>query len=252
MKKINLVLLMLLTFMFIVPSPVKAQDDKNMFNHVSLGLSTGTDGLIGFNAAVPIGNYVQMRVGYSFMPVFKYKTDVTVKNNNKPDSRTDIEGKLHMGDFSWLFDIYPSKNSSFHFTAGAYIGKSKVVTVRNDGPIGGLDESDYGHSGIEIGDYLIKTDLEGNASASIKVNSFKPYLGVGFGRAVPKGRVGVMCDLGVQFWGKPGVYAYDWETNTDVKVTSEDVGNKDGGAIKTISKISVFPVISLKVFGRIL
>ena len=251
MRTSNKIFLSLFALCLLAISPAKAKTANNMFNHFSLGLSTGTDGLVGFHAAVPIGNYVQMRMGYSFMPVFSYTTDVTVKRENKPDSRTDIKGKLHMGDFNWLFDIYPTTKSSFHFTAGCYIGKEKVVTVANDGPIGGIDESDYGVAGIAIGDYLITTDPQGNAEASIKVKSFKPYLGVGFGRAVPKKRVGVMCDLGVQFWGKPGVYAHDY-LKGDVKVTSQDIGEKDGGAIKTISKISVFPVISLKVFGRIL
>ena len=52
-------------------------------------------------------------------------------------------------------------------------------------------------------------DNNGNVSGGLKVSGFRPYLGLGFGRAVPKKRVGVMFELGVQFHGKPGgVYGF--------------------------------------------
>lgn len=43
-------------------------------------------------------------------------------------------------------------------------------------------------------------------SGGLKVSNFRPYVGLGFGRAVPKKRLGVMFELGVQFHGKPDVY----------------------------------------------
>jgi len=244
MKK-NLIALLSLALWF-APAAVQAQEN-GIFNHASAGVSVGDDG-IGFHVAAPIGQYVQARMGYSFMPAFKYRTEVNVVDDqSKSKGKEKIEGKLNMGDFNLLFDVFPfPKSSSFHVTAGAYIGRSKVVDVYNIEPIKNAEPGD----GIEIGDYFIKIDENRNANAKIKVNSFKPYVGIGFGRAVPKSRIGVLFDLGVQFWGTPKVYAYDPDAKTDVQVTSEDIGKKDGGFIKTISKIKVWPVLSLKLFGR--
>ena len=236
--------------------------DKNLFNHVALGLSTGTDGLIGFDVAMPIGNYVQMRLGMSLWPGIKYKTDVNYKDGNGNDGKVKVEGKLSKADFKFLFDVFPFKKSSFHVTAGAFIGGRKVVTVKNLEPI---PEADNGTAGIEIGDYFISTDKNGYTDASIKVNAFKPYVGFGFGRSVPqKHRFAVTCDFGVQFWASPKVYAKEYGTDYDfytgepypvireVRVTSSDVGDKDSGALKTISKISVWPVLNIRFCGRIL
>ena len=123
--------------------------------------------------------------------------------------QVDLEGKLKMSNFSILFDYYPFSNSSFRVTAGAYIGKSDVVSVTNTDPFinlayagkAGINLSRSGSSMAEK--YVIITDNQGNVQADLKVNSFKPYLGIGFGRSIPRKRIGVQFDLGVQFWGKP-------------------------------------------------
>ena len=126
-----------------------------------------------------------------------------------------------MGDFHLLFDYYPFKSSSFHLTAGAYIGKSELVTIQNKAPF--VKQNYWGNAGIELGtaesiytQYTIYSDNQGNVKADVKTNSFKPYVGIGFGRAIPKGRIGIQFDLGVQFWGTPEVWtnlkSFDYNT----------------------------------------
>ena len=77
-----------------------------------------------------------------------------------------------------------------------------------------------------------------------------PYVGIGLGRAVPKGRLGFQFDAGVQFWGTPKVYIDG--ANGKEQLTEEDTNGDDGGAIKTLSKITVYPCISFRLVGRIL
>jgi hypothetical protein len=185
----------------------------------------------------------------------------------------DLEGKLNMGDFSLMFDWYPWKSSSFRITAGAYIGKSDVVTVTNKEPFmnpeyagkAGIDLSRTGSNIMEK--YTIVTDAAGNVDAKLKVNGFKPYIGIGFGRAVPRKSIGLQFDLGVQFWGKPELQTnlmyYDGEQGDFVtryekiekgRITrsNEDKDYKDlRDAVKTIEAISVYPVLTLRFVGRI-
>jgi hypothetical protein len=112
--------------------------------------------------------------------------------------------------------------------------------------------------GAEMGDYFVTPSPaeQGNFKAYAKVNSFRPYLGIGFGRAVPKNRIGCQFDLGVQFWGKPDVYVpvYDEATKQfiDEKIDGDRAGNDAGKVLKTISKISVYPVLNFRLVGRIL
>jgi hypothetical protein len=104
--------------------------------------------------------------------------------------------------------------------------------------------------GVEMGNYFLEPTPSGDLDASIQVKGFRPYLGLGFGRAVPKNRVGVQFDLGAQFWGTPNVYVNG--ANGEHKLSEGDTKGKDGGALKIISKIAVFPVLNLRIVGRIL
>ena len=243
-------------------------DDYGFLNHVSFGVSAGTTG-IGFQLAAPLSANFALRAEYSFMPKFSYKQNVNVGSDPAfLTNNVDLEGKLDMGDFSVLFDWYPSKKSTFHFTAGAYFGKEKVVSVKNKEPF--VKQDKWGTAGLELGSgtdtyTLVSNKENGDVEADLKVNSFKPYLGIGFGRAVPKKRIGVQFDLGVQFWGKPEVWsninawddaAGDWVTaNQKIdkdKITNPDKDYQDAkDAIKTIEKFGVYPVMTFRIVGRL-
>jgi len=236
------------------------KNDKNFFNHLSVGLNLGATTGIGLDVAMPICNYVQVRAGVDFMPNIKISTDFdidapSVSGYDIP-SKIKAEGKVGFTNGKLLFDVYPFNGSSFHVTAGAYFGSSKIVKAYNK-EYGILEDlAKYNNDveaglypekvGVELGDYLLEPDDNGNVEASIKTAGFKPYLGIGFGRAVPKKRIGYMFDLGVQFWGTPKVYCFD------KRLTDTDVDGGDGGVIKTISKVKVCPTLNFRICGKIL
>lgn len=282
----RLVFAVCLAFVAFSANAETGDEDKNMFNHLGIGIEVGTTG-IGFDLAAPIGNYVQVRAGMSFMPTIKVKDiDVDINGVNddwnqfknmissSPDLYPEaqkyknvdlphdllIDGKISMTDFKLLFDVYPSKKSSFHFTAGFYAGKSQVVEAYTTNCAENLEAVTYYNKvfapqygmekiGVELGDYL----LEPNGSvarAYLKTSGFKPYLGIGFGRAVPKTkRVSFACDLGVQFWGTPKIYME--QPGGEVRLQDEGLDGDGGKIVKTISKITVWPCLSFRINGRI-
>ena len=250
-------------------------EDYGYFNHLSGGIVLGTEG-IGIEVAAPITYDFAVRMGYSLMPKFKYSKSLNLNENRGAfiKDKVDIGGKLNMGDFKLLVDWYPFKSSSFHATAGFFIGRSTVVEIDNKEPF--VKENYRGNAGIELGvmdpsnpqsesRYTLMTDVNGDVHAELEVSSFKPYLGIGFGRAVPKGRVGVQFDLGVQFWGRPELNAnmnyVDRETGENVtrfepiqrnRITNPDGDYKDlRDAVRTIQKIRVYPVLNIRINGRI-
>ena len=269
MRKLFLVTVMAVLGLEMTQAQLKEEDYK-LFNHVSVGVSGGTDG-IGFQVAAPLGNLVTMRVGYSFTPAFKYNKTIDVGSDPAfITSDLDIEGKLKMNQFSLLFDYYPFTHSSFRLTAGAYIGNNKVINVRNKNMF--VEASQWGSAGLQLASgggvydkYTILTDKEGNIKADLKVNTFRPYIGVGFGRSVPRKRIGLSVDLGVQIWGTPKVLTNlmyfdgnegDFVTrNEDInknKITRTDKDYKKiKDAVKTIHKIGVYPVLTFRVNGRL-
>ena len=197
------------------------------------------------------------------MPKITYNTDVHLNMGSFIDpisntlvnlSTVPIQGKLNMVNGKFLINFYPFPLNGFHITAGAYFGKGSIVEVRNTIPrqlsaISEYNKSDIGAAnpiGVEVGDYLLKPDDNGDASATLNTNGFKPYLGLGYGRAVPHKRVGFKVDLGVMFWGTPDVVDHN-----GVSLSKQDWDGKDGGAFRVISKIKVYPVLNFRLCGRI-
>ena len=255
MKKRLTILLAAVIMLFGINAAQAQNTEYGVFNHLGLGVSAGLDGL-GFDLAAPITDWAAVRVGMSMYPKIAYKFDVDIdsESNSFITDEVEVEAKLNISDFKMLFDFYPAKKSSFHLTAGAYIGTKKLVSVKNTEQF--LRESAWGTEGIKLGDYRITSDKNGNIEANIEVAGFKPYVGIGFGRAVPKkSRVSVSFDMGVKFWGSPGVYTYtedNFGNRTYDKLTKGDVDDEDADKVfDTMSKISVFPVMTLRLCGRI-
>ena len=196
---------------------------------------------------------------------------------NLPE-KMEIEGKLKNTTGHVLIDLYPG-GGSFHFTVGAYFGPDEVISVYNkeEGfmkPITTYNEAIANAAlypnvqqvvnqynlkmiGGELGDYFVTPDPaeKGDVKAYAKVKGFRPYVGLGFGRAVPKKRIGCQFDLGVQFWGSPEIYVptYDKAAKTYQyeKIEGDKAGDDAGKVLKTVSKISVYPVLNFRLVGRI-
>ena len=99
--------------------------------------------------------------------------------------------------------------------------------------------------------YFMEPDNDGMAKATMKVNSFKPYVGFGYGGRLSKRNddYHISFDCGVMFWGgNPKVYTHD---GTEIV---NDIINHIGSVddyIKIIKKFEVFPVLNLKLTKRI-
>ena len=261
----NYKLFMKITFLVLamtfISQPSKAQSfegEYGFFDHLGAGVSLGTDG-IGIDVATPVTDWAALRAGVSFMPAIKVKKTINLKDEDPAlNDEANIEAKLNIFDVKLLADFYPIKTSTFHITAGFFLGSENAVTAHSNDVI--RNPADYGNVGIKLGNRRVTTDKDGNVDVDVKVNSFKPYIGIGFGRAIPKkNRVSVSCDLGVKFWGKPGLGVStvkdEWGNVYYHKFTYDELGEKDNkdlkDAIEIAEKIIVYPVLNIRVCGRI-
>ena len=135
--------------------------EHNVFQHLDVSVNLGTSG-IGFDVASPIGNYVQLRAGYEFMPGFHVGVDFPVEVGGEPaekyddqghrvesrfdrlaktlkevtgydvDDHVEMIGKPTMNNFKLLVDVFPfQENKHWHFTAGFYLGPSQIARADN-------------------------------------------------------------------------------------------------------------------------
>lgn len=227
--------------------PVQAQDtveEFGIFDHLSLGVTLGTTGL-GFDVAAPVTEYLQLRAGYDILSGLKYKEDIDYRAKGQPTKKTEVEGKLHLGAAKLLLDVFPFRTVPFRFTTGFYLGTDEIIKAENTIPVTAFDKGE----GLLIGDYIVEFDQDGIAKATIKVNKFRPYVGIGFGRSVPRNRIGVSGDLGVMFWGKPKLY--EKQTGQDLEITKSDLGSDSDKYFDIMSKITVYPALTIRICGRI-
>ena len=234
-----------------VSSAVSAQ--TNIFNHFSVGAELGTTGF-GGEIAAPCTRYVTFRAGMTTMPRFSYSTDIDFEKNNGDEVEAEIKGKFYMTDFKFLVDVHPFTHSSFHVTVGAYFGKPNLVKVWNTNDItkpgnpNGFGPGEY----IAIGNERVMPDANGTLRINLETSTFKPYVGLGFGRAVPKrNRVSCAFDLGVQFWGKPKLKAYPTLNDGWVEIKKGDIKDDTVDDIFDVKdKIVLYPVMNFRIYFR--
>ena len=190
--------------------PVSA--GAQVFNHLSLGIGGGTDGL-GLQLAAPLGSHVDVIAGYGLglglINVKAGQLSVPEQPGSATSNNVSVPLNLSFGmnEGRLLFNIYPGK-SGFHFTVGAYMGSSHVLNAK----LTGLPAV-YNTAGVDVDGYLVKA-TNGELKLALCANGIgahafavKPYVGIGFGRAIPTKAVSFSVDLGAQYQGKPTVWA---------------------------------------------
>lgn len=241
--------------------------DKQIANHVAVGVTLGLDG-IGVEAALPMTPFVQFRAGYSLFPyTYKGSLDlgsVEMGGTKRDLSNTPISATLWKGgEGKILADIFPGKKTGFHFTVGAYIGAGKIFHASAD-ISKALNPSEYATLAITYGEgadkIAISTDKKGFINADIKTGGFTPYVGIGFGRAIkPDSRVRVTFDMGVLITGGIKLQSYSYlrnEKGDPAVITSRQLVDSDGkqvddGWVDKICGIPVYPMMKLNVFVRL-
>lgn len=199
----------------LVSTGMQAQvENFEIFRHVGGNLNVGTEG-IGFDVATPVTDYLEVSAGMSFMPGFKVDGDVNVKPIRITDVTTipmksvNIEGKFARTTANFKVSCYPFGTQNALFVAAGFsFGGKKIAKLKGHSedvknfmadPQYPADVKNQVYA--EIDKYDVRFNENGDLLGDVRVNGFRPYLGLGYGRMVPKGRVGFRVELGCQFMG---------------------------------------------------
>lgn len=109
--------------------------------------------------------------------------------------------------------------------------------------------------------YIVEPDEDGMVRVSASSNSFKPYIGFGYGGNLLKGRDDwkVSFDCGAMFWGgTPDLVVHHglklpYGKYRDISLTEdvENISGKVGTYVDLFKALKVFPVLSLRITKRI-
>lgn len=174
----------------------------DVLDHLGINLGVGTTG-ISIEASTPLSRFVQMRAGVSIMPKVKFTTETDAyyyEDGLEYYTEVDLDANLARVQGQILFNVYPAPTVPFYVAVGAYFGGNDLIKITGYSP-----ELAATGGTVQVGDYEFEVP-DGYVRGGVGVKGFRPYVGIGYGRAIPKSRVNFSFDLGIQFHGKPSIY----------------------------------------------
>lgn len=124
--------------------------DKLLFNHLAIGIGIGTEGA-SLDLALPIGHYVQLRAGMSYLPSLKLTKHFNASQSGSAgvsnfdsiatilhdvtglqfDEQIDMKASTQLWNGKILVDVFPFKKKNWFFSAGLYFGPKQVMHIEN-------------------------------------------------------------------------------------------------------------------------
>lgn len=237
--------------MFMSLTSVMAQEETGIGNHLGWGVGFGTE---GFNASIAtdMTPYAELEFGVNWAPgfartesgdAFYFKED----NKRHGVGDMDIKAKVNRATLDFKGSVYPfATNENFAsdlFVAlgVSFAGKEIASLEGTLNATEGADKQKY----VRAGKYLLP--LDGNkADASARVNSVRPYVGLGYGRLVPKNNLGFRVELGCQFNGKIKLYKGD----NECELLSKHNIATDTDMQDVMDFFSIYPVLKVSLRGK--
>ncbi|MEA5140083.1 hypothetical protein [Arcicella rigui] len=154
-----------------------------------LGLALNLGTTPGVTLAYALSPQLAIRLGYSY---FKYNPNTTLKASGED---VQLGGDINMSILGLSAEFFPFKKSSFKIFGGAsYIDKgnlSVVVTPKGT---------------YTFGNTTFTPDEIGNVKFSVDYGQkIAPFAGIGFGRTIPKSRIGFGFEVGTYYTQAPVV-----------------------------------------------
>ena len=148
-------------------------------------------GLIGYGLeyAYNVNKNLNVRLGANYFTLSGVSIPYTLDERD-----VDILMGADALDIDLLLEYLPFDRSSFKLVGGlAYINNT------------GGDATIMLKDGLSYGEIPLQPEDVGEIGIQMQYAGLAPYVGLGFGRAVPKGRVGFAIELGGYYVGSPDV-----------------------------------------------
>lgn len=162
------------------------ESTTNNSGKYAIGIHGGSPGG-GIDFARKINDHFMLRLQGNYLKYALNDLEVEADGTN-----VLIDANVDFFNTDLLLDIHPFKASSFKFVIGAgyFINQEISMSVK-------FSET------LFINDIEFTPDEVGTVGISNQWQPFAAYGGMGFGRAVPKKRIGFGIDIGTYYMGEP-------------------------------------------------
>ncbi len=197
--------------------------------HWAVGLTVGSNAIIGLDVAYSINPMFTVKLGYNYLDlVYKNLTPI-LKIAKLPSDKLSGEISVSQSQLALTAEFTPTRSKKWRLAVGG------VYYVKNEmsGKIGFTNSfafNDIILTPAEMG------YMKGTYTTASKI---APYLGIGLGRTVPKRKVGLSLDFGAIYKGEPML---------DIEATGLLKGNETNEAIlnRNFKPLQWYPVGNLR------
>ena len=236
-------------------SKVAENPTRKAFSNLGISLDGSIAG-VGVTLSTPIARHFVIRGGYHFTPFkLQYSYDdfepMSFFGIKFTPSRLDLEGRLKNGSAHFMVDWVPFKKGrgSFFITAGVYAGSGDILDVTGQFDMSSSDMQLLQQYGLleklefDVGDMLLHANADGSMSAKLTGAAVRPYVGLGWGRAIPYRRLGFRFELGATYHNTPEIIS-----DNLVPCSGEDCSE---GIYDVVKKVTFLPQLSFQLTYRI-
>ena len=188
------------------------------------------------------------------------------QNRFKDESVVNAGVKLGVTNYKAMINYYPFLNRKFYISGGVYYS----ATDNNDQPLislsGQTSESDWkaleelrnktGDNGydiaLEIGDirYPVKEKVGcGYIQADFKMDPLKYYVGIGSGRCIPNGCVGLQFEFGAMIYHNSVLVCQD--KAVDLGLLGDKFGSDVKEIMEYVDKYPIYPQLTMRLCFRL-
>lgn len=200
----------------------KPAGNEYLLKHLSVSLKVSTLGG-GLEVATSLSHQFNLRLAGNY---FKTSRDFSF-------TLLDLDTHLKLSSLNLFADWHPGgQEKLFHLSGGLLFSGNKAELT-------GRSTKSY-----QLGGYLISPDDMGELTMHLYTRKVNPYLGLGFGSAIPQKRVSFKLEFGTVFHGQPKA---DLEASNMIKLTAE----QEEIVASNLSGYKFWPVLSMQLCFRI-
>ena len=242
--------------MFMSLTSVMAQEETGIGNHLGWGVGFGTE---GFNASIAtdLTQYAELEFGVNWAPGFARTEngDAFTLDEVKKPVEIGVKTSINRATLDFKGSVYPfatneNFSSDLFVSLGVSFASKEIASMEGSCTSNGIAPEDLEKPlFVRAGKFMLPVDKKSGelvVDGSCRVNSVRPYVGLGYGRLVPKHTLGFRVEAGCQFSGSVKVCHGDEE----VKLLSDYNIEAKSTAKKFMDFFSIYPVLKVSLRGK--
>lgn len=212
-------------------------DEPNKFG-VAVGIAAGTSAILGVDVAATVRPSWGIRAGYNYLEFSKdnYETSLSDLGLGSSTIPFLLDANPQLSTAQLWLEYMPGEAKLLRIQAGFAVALDNKIEVR----------ARYGDT-FFFNDFPVQPEQLGDMTITYTSNKILPYLGLGFGHAVPQKLLSFSLEAGAYYRGQPKI------TIVGTELFEPNTTNDNGAVIsENASKYKIQPVFTLRLGIRLI